>query len=159
MARLADLPFRYRLFMKTYRLRKAEWAVAELPAPLARARLAVVTTAGLYLPGQQPFDEGMKGGDFTFREIPLDADLSTTRVGHRSAAFDSRGVEQDPQLALPFELLGQLVTEGSLGSLSQRHFSFQGSITAVRRLQKVSGPRLVQALLEDRVQAVLLTTV
>ena len=160
MARIADLPLKYRLFMRTYRLRVAPLAPAvALPVPRPQARLAVITTAGLYSPHQPPFDEGMKGGDPGSRSIPSDADLGTLRIGHRSAAWDHRGVAQDPELVLPFGLLRQRVAGGSLGSLASRHYSFQGSITAPGRLVNQTGPAVVRQLVADGVHAALLTPV
>ena len=67
MARLGDLKLSHRLFMKTYRYRSVDWSPgARLVKPLNAVRLAMVSTAGLHLPDQAPFDPAIKGGDALF---------------------------------------------------------------------------------------------
>jgi len=46
-----------------------------------------------------------------------------------------------------------------LGSVAPRHFSFMGSIAALGRLIAQTAPEVAQILLEDKVDAVLLTPV
>ena len=96
MASFADLSIRYRLFMRTYRYRTYDWwPGAKLTKPLRQSKLAVVTTAAFYLANQESFDDSVKGGDVSFRMIPRDTDLAELRIGHRSGAFDPRGITAD----------------------------------------------------------------
>lgn len=97
--------------------------------PLADSKIAVVTSAAFYCSDQQPFDQEMKGGDYSFREIPDHADVQTLMIGHRGEAFDHSGIERDKNLALPQEPLRELQGEGKIGSFSKRHFSLMGSIS------------------------------
>lgn len=158
MARLSDLPLQYRTFMKLYPYRSYDWSPGKrLEKPLGQSRLAVVTTAAFYLSSQPPFDKSIRGGDYSYRIIPADADLGEIRVGHKSASFDHSGIKRDPNLALPLDRLRELVEEGKIGSLAPRHFSFMGSITAPGRLVKLTAPQVAQLLKEDQVDAVFLT--
>jgi D-proline reductase (dithiol) PrdB len=160
MARLSDLPLKYRMFYKVYRFTRSEWSTgAALAVPLSKARLAVVTTAAFSLPGQPLFDASVPGGDVSFREIPADADLSTLSISHRSDAFDWTGIEADPNLALPLDRLRELSEAGEIGELAPRHFSFQGSITKPKSLVTATAPQVAALLREDAVDAVLLTPV
>ena len=160
MARLSDLKLSYNLFMRAYRYRQIDWRPgARLSQPLNRARIAVVTTAGFYLPDQQPFDESIRGGDWSFRVIPAASDLSLLRHSHRSDAFDHTGIERDPNLALPLDRLGELALGGEIGEVAPRHFSLMGSVTAPGRLIAETIPAVVTELQGDRVDAVLLTPV
>jgi len=160
MALISDLSFRYRLFMKTYRYRKADWGTgARLQKPLAEAKLAVVTTAALYRPDQEPFDDAMKGGDPSYRVIPEDTELESLLLGHRSEAFDHRPVLQDKNIALPLDRLRELCEQGYIGGLNHRHYSFMGSVTAPGRLISRTAPEVVESLVEDKVDAVFLTPV
>ena len=160
MARISDLRLKHRLFMKTYRYRTADWGSgACLEKPLADCRIALVTTAALYQDDQEPFDEEFKGGDFSYRIIPSDTDLSTLRIGHRSSAFDHSGIESDKNLALPIERFQELVTLGRIGELNHRHFSFMGSVSAPGRLISQSAPDAAELLRQDGVDAVFLTPV
>lgn len=160
MAKLEDLKLRYRSFMRLYRYRSYDWSPGvQLGKELARCRVAVVTTAAFYLPGQEPFDERIRGGDCSYRIIPSDADLSTLKVAHKSDSFDRTGIQKDANLALPLERLRELVGEGRIGSLNHRHFSFMGSVTAPGRLVRQTAPEVAAMLLQDGVDAVLLTPV
>ena len=160
MASLSDLKLKYRVLMRTYRYRNHDWTPgAALRRPLSEARVAVVTTAAFHLPGQAPFDESVKGGDFSYREIPSDADLSSLRVAHKSDAFDASGIEADKNLALPVEDLRGMARDGQVGSVNGRHFSFMGSIPAPERLVSSTAPEVASLLTDDEVDAVLLTPV
>ncbi|HEX8984020.1 MAG TPA: glycine/sarcosine/betaine reductase selenoprotein B family protein [Bryobacteraceae bacterium] len=80
-------------------------------------------------------------------------------IGHRSDAFDGRGIAADKNLALPLDRLKSLTAEGVIGCVAPRHFSFMGSISAPGRLINNSAPEVAQLLAEDAVDAVLLTPV
>ncbi len=93
MACLEKLSLSYRLFMKAYRSRSVDWSPrGHLAEPLSQARLALITTAGLHLAEQPPFDNGLRGGDFSFRELPVSVDIQRLVITHRSAAFEWEGV-------------------------------------------------------------------
>ncbi|HYH09544.1 MAG TPA: glycine/sarcosine/betaine reductase selenoprotein B family protein [Thermoanaerobaculia bacterium] len=154
---MSELPLATRLFVKAYRWRRVDpvpWA--SLRRPLREAKIALVSTAGLVLPGQEPFDDDLKGGDWSFREVPSDADVHTMRDTHRSGSFDHSGVQADPNLAFPLDRLRELVAEGTIGSVNQRHFSMMGSITLPQRLCEESAPAVASMLEADGVDAVLL---
>jgi len=118
-----------------------------------------VTTAGLVMPGQQPFDDDVKGGDYSFRVIPHDADVASLIDTHRSETFDHSGIKSDPNLAFPLDRLHDLAREGRIGSVSERHLSFMGSITAPGRLVRDSAPAAAQLLVDNGVDVALLVPV
>ncbi len=160
MAKLSDLKLTYQLFMKAYPYRRIDWRPgARLAKPLRAARIAVVTTAAFFKPDQLPFNGLIRGGDFSYRALPPDADLDTLRIAHRSDAFDSSGIASDKNLALPLDRLKALAEEGVIGSVAPRHFSFMGSISAPGRLIDRTAPEVARMLAEDAVDAVLLTPV
>ncbi len=160
MATLSDLSFKYQFFMKTYRYRQFDWQPgAVLNKPLSQSRIAVVTSAAFYLPDQPPFDASIRGGDYSFREIPLETDLETLQIGHKSDAFDHSGIERDKNLALPLDRLRELKAERLLGDVAPRHYSLMGSISAPARLVSMTAPEIARRLAETRVDGVLLTPV
>jgi D-proline reductase (dithiol) PrdB len=94
----------YQLIMRAYPYRKVEWRPgARLKKPLSEARVAIVTTAGFFRADQPPFATTILGGDYSYRFIPADTDLSTLEIAHRSDAFDIRGITSDKNLALPLD--------------------------------------------------------
>lgn len=160
MAELSELSLQSRLFLRAYPWRKIDpvpWA--PLRRPLAQANIALVSTAGLVLPGQPAFDEDVRGGDWSYREIPSDADVRSMIDTHRSGTYDHSGVRSDPNLGFPLERLHELAASGVIGSVNRRHYSLMGSITAPGRLRAESAPAVAHALAEDRVEAVLLVPI
>ena len=149
-----------RLFLKCYSWRRIDpvpWT--PLCKSLARCRLALVSSAGLVLPHQERFDDSVRGGDPSFREIPSDVDVSTLIDSHRSVAFDHTGLRRDANLVFPMARARELVEDGWIGAVNHRHLSFMGSITAPGRLINHWAPRAAQLLVEDGVDIVLLVPV
>ncbi len=160
MASLDDLKLAYRLFMRAYPYRSVDWRPGgPLKKPLSEAVLAAVTTAGFYLPTQPPFGASIRGGDWGYREIPLEADLNSLLIGHKSDSFDHAGIEADKNLALPLDRLREMEADGEIGGLAPMHYSFMGSLTAPRRLIAESAPAVAERLRGSGVDAVLLTPV
>ncbi len=160
MAKLSDLKLRYQIFMRTYRYRQFDWRPgAVLKKPLSESRIAVVTTAAFFLPEQAPFDPSMRGGDCSFREIPLVTNLDAVQIAHKSDAFDHTGIERDRNLALPLDRLRELEGDGQIAGVAPRHYSLMGSISAPARLVSVTAPEIARRLAEDVVDGVLLTPV
>jgi D-proline reductase (dithiol) PrdB len=111
------------------------------------------------LPDQPPFDASIRGGDTSYRMIPEHADVQALRIGNRSDAFDSTGMEADKNLALPLDRLRELERNREIGAVAPRHFSIMGSITAPGRLITRTAPEIASLLHDDRVDAVLLAPV
>ncbi len=125
-----------------------------LGIPLADARVALIGTAGAYIPGQPRFSLG-DAGDHSFREIPASA--PRLRFSHRG--FDTRLAYSDPDVAYPLALLRRLEREDRIGSLSHRAFSFMGYVPEPARLIEETGPEVAAALADDAVDLVLLVPV
>jgi D-proline reductase (dithiol) PrdB len=160
MADFSELPLRYRLQMATYRWRRLEpvpWAPPS--EPLERARIALVTSAGLYRAGtDEPFAE-MKGGDPSFRLIPGDVAPQQLTIGQTSDAFDRAPLERQKNAVYPLDALERMVADGELGCIAPRHLSFNGSITAPGRLIARTAPAAAEALRADAVHLALLVPV
>jgi D-proline reductase (dithiol) PrdB len=160
MGDTSEFSFATRAFLKIYPWRRIDpipWT--PLRKPLAEAKVALVTTAGLVMPDQEPFDNDVKGGDYTFRVIPSDAEVASLIDTHRSETFDHSGIQSDPNLAFPLDRLHELARDGRIGRVSERHLSFMGSITAPGRLIRDSAPTAAQVLVEDGVDVALLVPI
>ena len=145
-----------RFFMKLYRGERYEASPhTPLRLPLNECRIALITTAGFFLKGQPPF----KKGDCSYREIPNAIQTQALINGHKSAAYDERGLETDPNLAFPLDRFRELETEGKIGSLNRRHFSFMGSITKPDALITQFAPEVGRMLKTDNVNVAFLTPV
>jgi D-proline reductase (dithiol) PrdB len=159
MAEMSDLPLWEQVFMKAYPYRQARWSRAAPVVLPAKARVALITTAAVHLPDQPPFDESIRGGDFTYRWIPGDVDVRSLAMSHRSRSFDRAGLLRDRNLGFPLDRFRELVAERIVGSLNERHLSFMGSITAPGRLLRDTAPQATEALRKDGVNLALLVPV
>jgi hypothetical protein len=107
---------------------QAVWAPFE--KRLQESRIALLTSAGLFVKGTQPsFDtERERGnpewGDPTWRSIPARARPADLAVAHLHINDDD--VLVDPEIALPARLLEQLATERVIGNATPEHFSVMG---------------------------------
>jgi len=160
MAKLSDVKLKYQLLIKGYPFRRVDWRPgAVLTKPLNEARIALITTAGFYLPDQQPFDQSYRHDDCSYREIPWGTPVSLLRIGQSSDAFDHSGIEADRNLTLPLDRLRELLDSGVVGESAPRHFSIMGSIIAPAKLINDSAPEIARKLVADRVDGVLLAPV
>lgn len=160
MGKLSDLPLKYQLLIKGYPFRRVDWLPgAVLTKPLNEARIALITTAGFYLPNQQPFDQSFRHDDCSYRELPWGTPVGSLQIGQSSDAFDHSGIEADRNLTLPLDRLQELLDTRIIGESAPRHFSIMGSIIAPAKLINESGPESARKLVEDRVDGVLLAPV
>ncbi len=167
MARFEDIEIIERLFLKSYPFNKygprpedpVSHAVTPLKKPLAACRVALVTTSGLSLADQPPFDTNNKMGDSSFREFPGDISPQLLEMNHRSWSFDQTGILRDRNLVLPIDRLREMQERGEIGSVAPHHYSFMGSIVGPRHLTQESAPEVAHRMVADGVDVALLTPV
>jgi D-proline reductase (dithiol) PrdB len=158
VATLSDLSLKNRIFMAAYRYRRLDPVPFAVPRrPLSSARVALVSSGAVHLPEQTPFASDIKGGDFSFREIPGDVEVARLLVAHKSDAFDQTGFLEDRNLGFPLDRLREMAGRGEIGSLNTRHVSFMGSITAPGRLLSETAPAAANLLAADGVDVAILT--
>jgi D-proline reductase (dithiol) PrdB len=160
MGSVTEFSLTVRAFLAAYPWRQIDpvpWA--PLPKPLSQCRVAIASSAGFVMPGQERFDNSIKGGDWSFREIPGDVDPATLRESHRSGTFDHSGIRRDPNLAFPIDRLRELARSGRIGEVAPRHFSFMGSIVAPGRFLRDTVPAMAGRLVDDGVDVALLVPV
>ena len=124
-----------------------------LMKPLSEARLALVTTAGLHLRGDEPF----VNNDQSFRVIPSDTPARDILQSHTSIGFDRTAFMRDVNISFPVDRLNELVEQGAIGSLSTNYYSFMGALRNPKQVEEETGPEVARLLIADGVDAVLLT--
>lgn len=125
-----------------------------LSRPLAKCRLGLAASGGIYLKGQVAFHYK---DDASIRDIPTDADPKDLRATH--FAYDLSDARTDPNVVFPIDPLRRLVREGVLGGLADRFHTFMGGIYSARRVAEELAPALLSRFREDAVDAVLLVPV
>jgi D-proline reductase (dithiol) PrdB len=146
-----------------------EFARVEVPgpvwSPLARpvseARIALLTSAGLYLKDSQaPFDEERERanplwGDPTYRIIPRDVKQEQIAASHLH--LNTRDFYLDFNVALPIHRFLELEAEGRLGRLADENYSFMGyQERSCSEWRQRYGPEVARRLEEAHVDALVL---
>lgn len=124
--------------------------------PLRAARLALVTTGGVHLRGQAPFDMGDSRGDPSFRAIPADTPPEELTITHDY--YDHSGARRDLNILFPLGLGRELADRGAIGGLGTG-YGFMGHIEPphVETLLRRSAPEVARRLRQEQIDAVLLT--
>jgi len=129
----------------------------EQTKPVNECRLALITTGGVHLKSQVPFDMKDPTGDPTFREIPADTCPSDLSITHNY--YDHSDAEKDINIVLPIERVRTFESSGDIGDVNHRHFSFMGHIRDrhLPTLVTETAPRVADMLKADGVDIAILT--
>jgi D-proline reductase (dithiol) PrdB len=130
---------------------------APIHKPLARCKLAVVTTAGVHHKGQLGFNMIDPDGDPLFRVISVSRPISDLTITHDY--YDHSDAEKDINIVFPIQRLWELEREGIIGKVARIHYGFMGHILGehIQTLINQTAPEVAQILKKDGVDAVLLT--
>jgi D-proline reductase (dithiol) PrdB len=130
---------------------------AQLTRPLKETTVALVTTGGVHLRSQAPFDMDDPDGDPSFREIPADAAREALTITHKY--YDHSAADRDVNVVLPLDRLRELAAEGSIAGPAKVAYSFMGHIQGAHlaTLMAATGPEVARRVASDGVGAVVLT--
>ena len=98
-----------------------------LQKPTKESKLCLITSGGLHLNTDPPFDTSDSNGDPTLRTIPLNSDQKKWKITHNY--YDHSDAERDWNLIFPLERLRELRNFGKIGALANNHYSLMGHIT------------------------------
>ncbi|MDY6851343.1 MAG: glycine/sarcosine/betaine reductase selenoprotein B family protein [Thermodesulfobacteriota bacterium] len=122
--------------------------------PLSRARLALVSSAGIFQDDQEPFDPWAVN-DLSIREIPVDAPFSRLKLHHNY--FDHRDALKDFNCVYPVHRLKELEEAGFIGRLAPRAITLgMGRLYQRQALQDETVPNIVKSLKSQDADTVLL---
>jgi D-proline reductase (dithiol) PrdB len=136
---------------------------AEVTKPLSECKVALLSTAGLSMNDDAPFDMDFERknptrGDPSWRRIRQDASSATIVANHLH--IDTSFIEADLNVALPVDRLREGVAEGSVGAIAETHYSimgYQGDDTST--LETKSAPEIAEAMRNEEVDLALLAPV
>ena len=130
---------------------------APLKKPLQETVIALVTTAGVHLKAQPPFDMDDPNGDPSFRVIPAYIKKEEVVITHNY--YDHSAADKDLNVVLPLDRLKELKAEGFIGGIAPFVYGFMGHIDGphVDTLVKQTAPEVAHLLTRDGADAVVLT--
>jgi len=131
--------------------------------PLAECKIALLTTAGLSMRGDAPFDMELERkrptrGDPSWRRLRADATSADVEVNHLH--IDTGYIERDLNVALPLDRLREAVAAGRVGGIADTHYSimgYQGNDSS--KLVEASAPAIVEVMRSEEVDLALLAPV
>lgn len=88
---------------------------------LSRRKVAIVSSAALIRPGEQPFAPGSAEVRF------LPGAERNLLVSHVSINFDRGGFQRDLNTIYPIDRLNELAAEGVIGGVADTHYTVMGS--------------------------------
>ena len=132
--------------------KRAPFSPARCALPMLN--LAVISSAGAYLDGTDPFDTAAPGGDLTFCEIPSQIEPDDLRFSVRG--YNPAAVQADINSLLPLWRLFEFESNGIIGRLNSVFWSFSGFIPDAARLVAETAPSMVERIRTYDVQAALL---
>jgi D-proline reductase (dithiol) PrdB len=136
---------------------------APVGKPLAESKVALLSTSGLSMQSDPPFDMDFERkhptrGDPSWRALRADATGDTIEANHLH--IDTSYVRRDINVALPLDRLRELVAEGVVGSMAETHYStmgYQGNDTSEQ--EQVSAPAIAARMKSEEVDLALLAPV
>ena len=131
--------------------------------PLSECKVALLSTAGLSMRDDEPFDmeyerQNPTRGDSSWRRIRSDATADSIVANHLH--IDTGFIERDLNVALPLDRLREAVAEGAVGAVADTHYSimgFQGNDSS--DLVEKSAPEIAASMRNEGVDLALLAPV
>lgn len=130
---------------------------ASLSKPLNQCRLGLVTTAGVHLKNDKPFNMEDRQGDATYRTMPSTSTQQDLMITHDY--YDHTHADEDINIVFPVDRLRELVQEGVIGELAPTFFSFMGHIEEphLTQLKQQTAPEVADWMVRDQVDVAIFT--
>ena len=126
--------------------------------PVRRAlpmlNLGLVTSAGAYIDGMDPFDIESRDGDANFLELPVEVEAADLR--YAAKGYDPKNVNEDRNSQIPIDRLTEYQHNGVIGSLNSVWWSLSSHIPNAVLVAESITPKIVERLHRYEIQAALL---
>lgn len=138
-------------------LRFDETPWATLKKPLNESKFTFITTAGVHLKKDHPFNMSDKDGDATYRIFAFDTDPSDLMITHDY--YNHSDADRDINVVLPLDALKDCLNQKIMGSFSDSVYSFMGHIEGknIKKLIRDSCRELSQILLKEQVDVAIVS--
>lgn len=124
---------------------------------LSDCSVCLITTGGLHVETDVPFNMDDPQGDPTFRVIPSTATQGELKITHNY--YNHADADRDFNIIFPLERMRELKAAGVLYGVTPTHYSFMGHIDGphVARLEDEILPVLLERIQSERPDFVFLT--
>ena len=126
--------------------------------PVKRAlpmlNLALISSAGAYIDGTDPFDTDSRDGDVDFREFPIEVDAADFQ--YAAKGYDAAAVRQDRNCQVPIDRLREYEENAVIGQLNPVWWSLSSYIPNASRVARETAPKIAERLHRYDVQTALL---
>jgi len=119
---------------------------------LSNTTVALVSTAGVYLASQEPFDTD---GDGSYRTIPSNSDVTDLRIAH--AHYDHSEADKDINCVFPIERLRELAADGTIKAVNTDFYGMMGYTLRMKQVMDETGPEIARKVERSQTDLVLLT--
>lgn len=135
--------------------------VENIHAPFTPARralpmlnLALISSAGAFIDGTEPFDLTAKDGDLNYKEIPIE--IEAEDLIYAAKGYDTAAVREDMNAQIPIERLLEYEANAVIGRLNHVWWSLSSYIPHAVRVADELAPRIAERLVRYEVQAAIL---
>ncbi len=126
--------------------------------PVRRAlpmlNLALISSAGAYIDGMEPFDLEARDGDLRYIEVPVEVEAADLR--YSAKGYDPKAVVEDRNAQVPVDRLLGYEANSVIGALNNVWWSVSSYIPNAARVADELAPQIAQRLHRYEVQAALI---
>ncbi len=127
-----------------------------LRKPLRDCKMALITTGGVHLRTDKPFDMTDPDGDPSYREIPSTVQPDELTITHDYYNHDD--ADKDINLVFPIEILREAQDAGWIAESAQTFYGLMGHVDKahVKTLMERTAKAIARQLKQEEVDAVFL---
>ena len=128
---------------------------AQISKPMNEWKVGLVSSCGVHLRSQKPFDTDAYEGDWSNREIPSNTNPKELMI--TDSHYDHSEADEEINCMYPITRLHELVDEGAIASVTDTFFGFMGWVADPKDLIADTAPQAANKLKEEGADVVLLT--
>lgn len=121
---------------------------------LPMLNLALISSAGAFIDGTEPFDLTAKDGDLNYKEIPIEVEVEDLLFAAKG--YDPAAILEDMNAQIPVQRLLEYEANAVIGRLNHVWWSLSSYIPNAVRVADELAPQIAERLVRYEVQAALL---
>jgi D-proline reductase (dithiol) PrdB len=125
-----------------------------LQRALPMLNLGLITSAGAYIDGTDPFDLNSKDGDANYREFPIEVEAEDFL--YAAKGFDAAAVREDRNVQIPIDRLMEYEANGVIGKLNNVWWSLSPWIPNAALVANELAPQIAERVVNYDIRAALL---